>query len=120
LEQVLDNLLANALDATPPGHSVTLQLRRTPQTIEVHVVDEGPGMTEGERVHAFDRFWQGDGRRDGRGGTGLGLAIVAQLTRASGGRVELTGAEGGGLDAIVRLPVARGRYGFDWTGSARV
>ena len=65
---------------------------------EVHVVDEGPGLTDEERERAFDRFWRGRGE-----GSGLGLAIVRQLVEADGGSVELRRADGGGIDAVVVL-----------------
>jgi signal transduction histidine kinase len=66
------------------------------------VVDQGPGMSESERQHAFDRFWQGPGRRGGH--SGLGLAIVRQLAVRNQLDVELRPAPAGGLDAVVSLP----------------
>jgi signal transduction histidine kinase len=102
LEQVLDNLVANALEATPYGTTVTLGVTQRPPWVEVRVVDEGPGLAEAERARAFDRFWRRE--RSGQpGGSGLGLAIVRQLVRSSGGEVELREAPGGGLEAVVRL-----------------
>jgi len=104
LEQILDNLLANALDATPAGGGITLRLDGDRARVRVHVVDEGPGMTVEERGRAFDRFWQGSARRNGS--SGLGLAIVQQLARANGGEIVLDEAPGGGLDASVELEPA--------------
>ena len=101
IEQVLDNLLSNALDATPAGGSVSLGAERLDGTIEIHVVDTGPGMTASDRARAFDRFWRPEGAR--HEGSGLGLAIVAQLVRVSGGTTWLDEADGGGVDAVVRL-----------------
>jgi signal transduction histidine kinase len=106
LEQVLDNLLANALEATPAGSAVLLSVVRKDGAVEVHVVDEGNGMREEDRRHAFDRFWRGPGARPGAG-SGLGLAIVRQLADASGAEVELREAPGGGVDAVVRASPAR-------------
>jgi signal transduction histidine kinase len=100
LVQVLDNLVANALAASPAGSTVTLSLRRTPPWAELHIRDEGPGMSAEQRVRAFDRFWRAG---SGGGGSGLGLAIVRKLVEADGGQVELDEAPGGGLDAVVRL-----------------
>ncbi|AOR36611.1 two-component sensor histidine kinase [Streptomyces fodineus] len=113
LEQIIDNLLSNALRVSPPGSAITLATitarregGRTPPLAELHVIDEGPGMTEDERRKAFDRFWRAaDADHDG---TGLGLPMVRQLTRASGGQVTLEAAPGGGLDAVVRLRCAEG------------
>jgi signal transduction histidine kinase len=102
VEQVLDNLLANALEVSHPGSAITVTGDRAGRFAEVHVRDQGPGMAEGERAHAFDRFWS---RRTSEGGTGLGLAIVERLVTSDGGEVELLEASGGGLDAVVRLPL---------------
>lgn len=117
VEQTLDNLLSNALRATPLGSTVTMDLRfpapdrrrhphGRPVRIDVHVVDEGPGMTEDQRRRAFDRFWRAPDAP--KGGTGLGLSLVQRLAHASGGEATLAAAPGGGLDAGIRLrPAAR-------------
>jgi signal transduction histidine kinase len=105
LEQILDNLLANALDATPSGTSVRVEVDADEDVVDVHVVDTGRGMSAEERVRAFDRFWRSENASPD--GTGLGLAIVAQLVRASGGTCWLDAGPDGGTDAVVRLPRAR-------------
>jgi len=105
VEQILDNLLSNALEASPPGTEIAIVVEdrngTRENTIVVEVRDQGPGMTPMDRERAFDRFWQGGERV---GGSGLGLAIVQQLAQANGGNVTLDGAEGGGLVASVTLP----------------
>ena len=110
LVQVVDNLLTNALDAAPPGTRVTLRTQPAEHRwVELHVVDEGPGLSDEERARAFDRFWRGRAARsaaDGLGGSGLGLSIVRRLVAADGGEVELRPGAQGGTDAVVRLPVA--------------
>jgi signal transduction histidine kinase len=103
LEQILDNLLANAAEATPEGRSITMRLESADGRLALHVCDEGPGMSPPDRARAFDRLWQGSGNN---GGSGLGLSIVRQLARSCGGDCELREAPGGGLDAIVDLPRA--------------
>jgi len=100
VEQVLDNLLANAIDASPAGATVTVSTRSVDGWVELHVIDEGPGLSETERDRAFDRFWQA---HEGRDGFGLGLAVVRRLTTADGGDVQLRAGTAGGLDAVVRL-----------------
>jgi len=102
LEQVLDNLLANALDASPRGSTITLDARRANGAVEVHVIDEGPGMSPEDRGQALDRFWRGDAGN----GFGLGLSIVERLVTTDGGHVELREARNGGLDAVVVLSAA--------------
>jgi signal transduction histidine kinase len=103
LVQVLDNLLANALDAAPHGSAVAVSVQAGRPWVELRVRDEGPGLTAEERARAFDRFWRA---RKGGGGSGLGLAIVRRLVEADGGEVELVDAPGGGLDAVVRMRAA--------------
>ena len=99
LEQSLDNLIENALEASPPGTTIEIWSSRRERWAELHVLDQGPGMTAEQRERAFDRFWRA---RAGEG-TGLGLAIARRLVRADGGEVELLPANGGGTDAVVRL-----------------
>ncbi|MEU1180535.1 HAMP domain-containing sensor histidine kinase [Streptomyces sp. NPDC005820] len=130
VEQILDNLLSNALRVSPPGSTVSIDPRRPalqerrfphraagPGPVELHVMDEGPGMTEEQRRRAFDRFWRAPDAP--KGGTGLGLALVQRLAQASGGEVVLRRAPLGGLDAVVRLPVAPGRAGGTGVPSQR-
>ena len=111
LDTILDNLLANAIDVSPDGGTVTLLARSEPddgRSVGVHVVDEGPGMVAEQRERAFDRFWRAAGRSPGPGdaglgGSGLGLAIVRRLAEADGGTAELRDAPAGGLDATILL-----------------
>ncbi|AZP22815.1 HAMP domain-containing histidine kinase [Streptomyces aquilus] len=104
LEQIIDNLLANALRVSPPSTTITLQ--RVPGA-ELHVVDQGPGMNAADRERAFDRFWRSsDAHHDG---TGLGLPIVRHLIHASGGTITLHPAPGTGLDAHIHLRPAAAR-----------
>ena len=101
LEQVLDNLIANALEAAPTETAVRLTAERTGGGLRIAVSDHGPGMDPEAREHAFDRFWRG---REDRSGSGLGLAIVKSLVEADGGSVALDAAPGGGLRVVVVLP----------------
>ncbi len=103
LEQVLDNLLNNALEVAPAGSSIDLVVQRQADEVAIRVCDAGPGMTEDERARAFDRFWRVD---QGASGFGLGLAIVRQLVVADGGTVALATAAAGGLEVHITLPAA--------------
>jgi signal transduction histidine kinase len=104
LDQVLDNLLANALEVSPPASRMTLTGGRSGELVELHVVDQGPGLSPEDRERAFDRFWRGAKPPDGQGGGfGLGLAIVRQLLATDGGSIELRPAPGAGLDVVLRL-----------------
>lgn len=100
VEQVLDNLLSNALEVSPEGGTIRIVTSRGREWVELHIVDEGPGLTAEERERAFDRFWRGRGSGEG---SGLGLAIVKRLVTRDDGRVELREAATRGVDAVVRL-----------------
>jgi signal transduction histidine kinase len=106
LEQVVDNLLNNALEVAPAGSAVRLSAAERGDWVELRVSDEGPGMTVDERARAFDRFWQSaPARRDGRpnGHFGLGLSIVRELVVSDRGDVALEPSPAGGLEVVVRL-----------------
>jgi signal transduction histidine kinase len=94
IEQILDNLLANAIDASPPDGTITIST----QSRELHVSDEGHGLPDDERERALDRFWT----KGKQGGSGLGLAIAKRLVELDGGTIELRRATSGGIDAVVR------------------
>ncbi|MDQ1695604.1 MAG: hypothetical protein QOJ03_957 [Frankiaceae bacterium] len=109
LEQILDNLLANALDALERGGKVHVSVTAEADDVVLTVADDGPGMSAELRASAFERFVSD---RSGPASAGLGLAIVARLVAADHGRAELRETPGGGLTAIVRLPAAgRSRSG---------
>jgi signal transduction histidine kinase len=99
LEQILDNLIANALDALSPGDRITVTAQDIAEGARITVSDNGPGMSEEERERAFLRFTTGS-----PGGTGLGLAIVHRLTTANGGQAALRPTPGGGLTIVIEFP----------------
>ena len=98
LEQILDNLIANALDAVPAGGHVQVSGWETGQGSRVQVADDGPGMTAAQREAAFRRF-----ATSSPGGAGLGLAIVHRLVTSNGGSAELSETPGGGLTVTFDL-----------------
>jgi signal transduction histidine kinase len=100
LDQILDNLIDNALSVAPDGSQIVLGVEPGRSHHRVRVTDSGPGMTQEEMQRAFDRFWRSD---TSLAGTGLGLAIVRRLAEASGGSAWLEAADGGGLAAVVEV-----------------
>jgi signal transduction histidine kinase len=101
LEQILDNLLANALDAVPAGGKVWVSARAAGPRARIVVADDGPGMTAQQQRSAFRRF-----ASTTPGGTGLGLAIVHRLVTSNGGSAALSDSPGGGLTVTLELPSA--------------
>lgn len=99
LEQILDNLLANALEAVPAGGHVMVSGRQAGSMVRVTVVDNGPGMRLAERRAALRRYVTAT-----PGGTGLGLAIVHRLVTSGGGTIALSDTPGGGLTVALELP----------------
>jgi two-component system, OmpR family, sensor kinase len=110
LRQVISNLMTNALAHTPPDASVTLRLYAEPgNRAVVEIADTGPGLSEGQKQHVFERFYRADGARTRRTdqaatGTGLGLAIVAAIVRAHRGTVDVISEPGEGATFRVTLP----------------
>lgn len=102
LDQVLDNVLSNALEVSPDGGTITVRTEPRGDEVILSVDDEGPGMSDAEKSRAFDRFWRGQGLT-GKAGSGLGLAVVKQLVTDDGGTVALGDAPGGGLSVRISL-----------------
>jgi signal transduction histidine kinase len=101
LEQILDNLIANALEALSPGHLVRLTTTPTAAGARITVSDNGPGMSAEDRERAFLRFTTSNPN-----GTGLGLAIVHRLAISNGGTARLDETPGGGLTVTLDFPGA--------------
>ncbi|MBL8949658.1 MAG: response regulator [Myxococcaceae bacterium] len=102
LQQVLSNLLGNALKFTPAGGKVSVHARVEGGFVEVNVSDTGPGLASETLGHIFDRYWQAEKSR--RGGAGLGLFIVQGLIDAMGGRVWAENLPTGGSRFTFTLP----------------
>jgi signal transduction histidine kinase len=117
LDQVLSNLVNNALRHTPSGGRITLGAtmaqngadhQNDPAQIQIVVADNGEGIPPDDLPFIFDRFWRGDRARTHQEGTGsgLGLAITGQLVKAHGGTITVDSAPGSGTTFTITLPVA--------------
>ncbi|MCC6337616.1 MAG: sensor histidine kinase KdpD [Myxococcales bacterium] len=102
-EQVLLNLLENALKYTPPGTPIDVAARALPDSVELEVADRGPGFNEADGERLFQKFFRGAPR--GTSGAGLGLAVCRGIVEAHGGRVIARLREGGGARFIISLPL---------------
>lgn len=120
IQQVLSNLLSNALKFTPVGGNIYTDLRTnitnstdikaSSNTISVLVRDTGAGIPEDQLPRIFDRFYQGD-QGEAAGGTGIGLALVSELVKLMGGQIKVKSRQGWGSEFEVILPVTRSESG---------
>ena len=106
LDQVLGNLMSNAIRHTAPGGAIRLRAGPIDGGVRIAVSDTGEGIPPENLPYIFDRFWRGDrARTRGSGaGSGLGLAIARQLVRAHGGRIGVQSAVGKGTTFTLELP----------------
>lgn len=103
LAQVWQNIFGNAVKFTPAGGVITVSLRRSHDGIIVRVVDNGPGMTEEERLRAFEKFYQADRSRTSSG-NGLGLSLAKRIVDLHGGTIEIQSRPDQGSSFIICLP----------------
>ncbi|MEK6323058.1 MAG: heavy metal sensor histidine kinase [Acidobacteriota bacterium] len=109
LQQLLVNLLDNAIKYTPPGGSARLALSKQGSSAVIEVTDTGRGIPASALPHIFERFYRQTDPRDSRvTGFGLGLAISKWIADAHGGAIEVNSREGQGSIFTVRLPVQKG------------
>ncbi|MEW6567670.1 MAG: ATP-binding protein, partial [Chloroflexota bacterium] len=109
LEQILANLLANALRRTPAGGEVTVRLMTDAARghVELEVADTGEGIPPEALPYVFERFYRaGRSRARSEGGSGLGLAITRKLVEAHGGSIGAANRPGGGASFVVVLPLS--------------
>ena len=105
LQQVVRNVLANAIRFSPAGSTLLVEGHIDPDTrLRVSVVDQGPGIPEAELESIFEAFVQSSATKDGAGGTGLGLAISRKIMQAHGGEIVATNNPGGGASVHIYLP----------------
>lgn len=108
LEQILTNLLSNAIRYTPAGGQVELTLASISNSVLVRVHDSGPGIPPESLPYIFGRFYRVDKARNrSEGGSGLGLAIARQLARAHGGDLTVANHPMGGAEFTLSLPVEK-------------
>ncbi len=103
IEQVLVNLLENALKYTPAGTAIEISARTRPGGVELSVADHGPGIPAGQEQRIFEKFYRAPGVEGG--GFGLGLAICRGIVMAHGGELSAHNRAGGGAEFRLTLPV---------------
>jgi len=107
IQQIVSNLLSNAIRFTPPGGRIEVRCRRRADTVELAVSDSGRGISSDALPHVFERYWQGAAVLDGDSGLGLGLSICRHLVELHEGRIEaLSEGQDRGTTFVVLLPLA--------------
>jgi signal transduction histidine kinase/ligand-binding sensor domain-containing protein/DNA-binding response OmpR family regulator len=113
LEDIVYNLLINAVKFTPPGGRITVSARQKPGAdetgtgfLEITVADTGPGIPRDQLVHIFNRFYQSDSVEFRKEGSGIGLALVKELVQLHQGTIDVHSREGKGTEFIITLPIS--------------
>jgi signal transduction histidine kinase len=104
IDQVLGNLIGNAVRFTPPDGRVRVAAELAGESVRFSVADTGVGIEPADLPHVFDRFWQA--RRSRKGGAGLGLAIARGIVLAHGGDMWVESEPGTGSTFVFTLPAA--------------
>jgi len=107
IQQVLNNLIQNAVDYSPDGGVVRLRVDKERERIRVTISDQGPGIPPDVKKTLFQPFGKGSARkRSGDAGTGLGLAISKKIIDAHGGEIGVDSSDGAGSRFYFRLPLS--------------
>ena len=103
VDQVVTNLLENAVRHSPEGSTIRVRARPKDEWIEVSVADQGPGVSADDQDRIFEPFRRGEGSTS----SGVGLAICRAIVEAHGGAISASRANGGGAELLFTLPVHR-------------
>ena len=106
IERVLENLIENALEHTPAGGRVTVNLRRDGEGVLIEVSDTGCGIAATDLPRVFDRFYQAGNEHRGKGHSGLGLAIAKRILELHQQSIKVNSLPGNGASFIFSLAVA--------------
>ena len=107
VEEIIHNLVKNAVKYNRPGGTVTVQVFKNDQEANITISDTGIGIAEENLPRLFERFYRVDkGRSRQMGGTGLGLAIVKHIVRSMNGEIEVHSKLGEGTEFLITLPLA--------------
>jgi len=112
-EQLMANLLGNAVKYSPDGGEITITARLVDDNLQVTVSDQGIGMSEEQATHVFERFYRADTSTTAVAGTGLGMSVAKIIVDAHGGHIWLESEEGVGTRVSFTLPVVSTERGGD-------
>lgn len=105
IDQVLTNLVENAVKYTPPGTTIAISATQANGAVSIEVSDNGPGIAPGSLPRVFEAFYRDPEQGKKTGGSGLGLAVVKGLVEAHGGTIKAENREGGGACFVFTLPL---------------
>ena len=107
IEQVVINIISNAIKYTPDGGQIDIKLMKTQRdSVIINIKDNGIGIPQEDISHLFERFYRVEkSRNQDAGGTGLGLAIAKELVEAHGGSIKIDSVFGQGTSVTIELPV---------------
>jgi two-component system phosphate regulon sensor histidine kinase PhoR len=108
IQQVIGNILHNAIKFTPSGGQISISTGVEGQSVVTSVKDSGIGISKEDLVHIFERFFKADKSRTHEG-SGLGLAIAKHIVQAHGGKIRVESQEGRGATFSFSLPIEIGR-----------
>jgi signal transduction histidine kinase len=108
LEQVLNNLIGNAVKYSPPGGTITIGARRRHDSVVVAIRDQGIGISSEDQRHLFERFYRGNASGGSVTGLGLGLYVTRRIVEAHGGTIEVHSRPGEGSEFAFSLPLTAG------------
>ena len=112
LEQVIQNLVQNAIKYSPDGGQIVVSAERAPREAVIAVTDQGVGIPAEAMEHLFERFYRADNARASHiNGMGVGLYLVHEIVTRMGGHIEVKSEEGAGSTFTIRLPLVRARTG---------
>jgi two-component system sensor histidine kinase KdpD len=119
IDQLIMNLLENALRYTPAGSPIQIRGTAEGDAVSVEVCDRGPGIAASDHERVFEKFYRGQAAKRNDGGTGLGLTICRAVVHAHGGRIAIMARSGGGTKVRFTLPLGLPRAPVASTLQAR-
>jgi signal transduction histidine kinase len=105
IQQVVHNLLSNAMKYSPEGSEIEVHVEAAADEVRVRVLDRGRGLSEADAAHIFEPFYRGSATKRMAGGVGIGLFVCQRLVEVMGGRLWTTPRDGGGSEFGFALPL---------------